>query len=159
VNDFNLNTRRYVDNSPPLEPHDVRAHLVGGVPSAEIMVQQPLFDTLGFDPCHAFVSRNGDDCYHEFAKEIKTKAQIGPLVGEDAGVAARIAEVTNALSKWWKRHAMRLADLPDRRDLNSVRSEMLASYTKALLSVGVLDRFTLDGVVATWWTDSLPDLK
>jgi len=35
ANDWNLNIRRYVDNSPPPEPHDVRAHLLGGVPVAE----------------------------------------------------------------------------------------------------------------------------
>ena len=34
--DFNLNIRRYVDNCPPPEPHDVRAHLHGGIPVAEI---------------------------------------------------------------------------------------------------------------------------
>jgi len=34
--DFNCNIRRYVDNAPPPEPHDVRAHLHGGVPVAEI---------------------------------------------------------------------------------------------------------------------------
>jgi len=33
---YNLNIRRYVDNSPSPEPHDVRAHLNGGVPVAEI---------------------------------------------------------------------------------------------------------------------------
>ena len=32
----NLNIRRYVDNTPPPEPHDVRAHLHGGVPKAEV---------------------------------------------------------------------------------------------------------------------------
>jgi very-short-patch-repair endonuclease len=34
--DFNCNIRRYVDNAPPPEPHDVRAHLQGGVPIVEI---------------------------------------------------------------------------------------------------------------------------
>jgi type I restriction enzyme M protein len=34
--DFNCNIRRYVDNAPPPEPHDVRAHLHGGVPKSEI---------------------------------------------------------------------------------------------------------------------------
>ena len=33
-NDFNCNIRRYADNAPPPEPHDVRAHLHGGVPVA-----------------------------------------------------------------------------------------------------------------------------
>ena len=35
-NDYNLNIRRYADNAPPPEPHDVRAHLLGGVPKAEV---------------------------------------------------------------------------------------------------------------------------
>ena len=53
ANDWNLNIRRYVDNSPPPEPHDVRAHLLGGVPVAEVQAKRPLFDALGFDltPC------------------------------------------------------------------------------------------------------------
>jgi type I restriction enzyme M protein len=34
--EYNCNIRRYVDNAPPPEPHDVRAHLHGGVPLAEI---------------------------------------------------------------------------------------------------------------------------
>jgi type I restriction enzyme M protein len=60
ANDFNLNIRRYVDNSPPPEPHDVRAHLVGGVPVAEVTDKRPLFDALGFNPDHAFAARTGD---------------------------------------------------------------------------------------------------
>ena len=31
-NDDNLNVRRYADNAPPPEPHDVRGHLLGGNP-------------------------------------------------------------------------------------------------------------------------------
>ncbi len=34
--EFNGNIRRYVDNSPPAEPHDVHAHLHGGIPGAEV---------------------------------------------------------------------------------------------------------------------------
>jgi type I restriction enzyme M protein len=161
VNDFNLNVRRYVDNSPPPEPHDVRAHLVGGVPRAEIESEQArlLFGALNFDAGHAFVARNGDERYRDFAPAIPQRTAIAPLVEGDAGVMARAQEVRGTLCEWWKRHASRLAYLPTRRDLNAVRSEMLDSFTKALLPVGVLDRFTLAGVVATWWTDTLPDFK
>ncbi len=42
--EFNLNIRRYVDNSPPPEPHDVRAHLHGGIPVSEIASLTPYFD-------------------------------------------------------------------------------------------------------------------
>ena len=57
ANDWNLNIRRYVDNSPPPEPHDVRAHLLGGVPVAEVEAKRALFEALGFDPTHAFAAR------------------------------------------------------------------------------------------------------
>ena len=36
LEDYNCNIRRYVDNAPPPEPHDVRAHLHGGVPVTEV---------------------------------------------------------------------------------------------------------------------------
>jgi type I restriction enzyme M protein len=42
ANDWNLNIRRYADNAPPPEPQDVRAHLLGGVPKAEVAARQDL---------------------------------------------------------------------------------------------------------------------
>ncbi len=54
ANDCSLNIRRYADNSPPPEPHDVRAHLHGGVPKAEVEALAPLFTAHGFDAAHLF---------------------------------------------------------------------------------------------------------
>ncbi|PIY43453.1 MAG: hypothetical protein COZ06_22850, partial [Armatimonadetes bacterium CG_4_10_14_3_um_filter_66_18] len=59
----------------------------------------------------------------------------------------------------WSQHADRLARLPERRDLNAVRTEYLDSFVQALLPLGMLDRFKLSGVVAAWWNEELPDLK
>ncbi len=42
-NDFNLNIRRYVGNAPPPGPQDVRTHLHGGVPEAEVRVHAGSF--------------------------------------------------------------------------------------------------------------------
>lgn len=159
ANDFNLNIRRYVDNSPPPEAHDVRAHLVGGVPTAEIEAKRPLLESLGFDPAHAFSPRKKDGRYQDFAHAVASRADIAKLIQQDAGIAQRGQALRDALTAWWNKLAKRASDLPERRDLNAVRSEMLASFTKALLPLGVLDRFQLAGVVAAWWTEQLPDLK
>lgn len=56
-NDYNCNIRRYADNTPPPEPQDVRAHLLGGVPLAEIEAKQALFEAHGFDPMSLFQLR------------------------------------------------------------------------------------------------------
>jgi len=42
--EYNLNIRRYVDNAPPPEPHDVKAHLNGGIPEAEVAALGSYFD-------------------------------------------------------------------------------------------------------------------
>jgi len=54
---FNCNIRRYVDNAPPPEPHDVRAHLHGGVPLAEVDAMQPFWDNYGGLRARCFVPR------------------------------------------------------------------------------------------------------
>jgi type I restriction enzyme M protein len=159
ANDWNLNIRRYVDNSPPPEPHDVRAHLLGGVPVAEVQAKRPLFDALGFDLTHAFTARTNDTAYFDFATALADRSAIRTLVENDAGVQARIPTLRDALAVWWDVHAARLADLPTRRDLNAVRTEFLDSFVAALSPLGMLDRFKLAGVIATWWTDTLPDFK
>ena len=64
ANDDNLNIRRYADNAPPPEPQDVRAHLHGGVPRAEVDAKAPLFTAHGFSPERIFVGR--DDAYLDF---------------------------------------------------------------------------------------------
>jgi type I restriction enzyme M protein len=159
ANDWNLNIRRYVDNSPPPEPHDVRAHLLGGVPVAEVQAKRPLFDALGFDLTHAFTVRTNDAAYFDFAPTLADRSAIRTLVENDVGVQARAQALRDALGAWWDAHAARLADLPARRDLNAVRTEFLDSFVAALSPLGALDRFKLAGVIATWWTDTLPDFK
>jgi type I restriction enzyme M protein len=165
TNDFNLNIRRYVDNSPPPEPHDVRAHLLGGVPVVEVTDKRPLFDALGFHAVHAFALRNQDPVYFDFAPVLTDRVAIRPLLEGDSGVQARQTALGQRLAGWWTEHSPRLADLPRRRDLNQVRAEFLDTFVTALLQdesgagSPPLDRFKLAGVIATWWTDTLPDFK
>lgn len=177
-NDYNLNIRRYVDNAPPSEPQDVRAHLHGGVPVAEINAWQELFEAVGFDPGRLFVHPSVATPapvvqgvaepsapylvhagYAEFAAVLDSRAAIRRVIEADTGIRDRREEVLAACDTWWEAHRHRLAGLPKRRDLNGVRSEFLDSFGAALSHIGALDRFQLAGVVAGWWNDSLPDLK
>lgn len=180
-NDYNLNIRRYVDNAPLPEPHDVRAHLQGGVPVAEIEAKRSVFEAVGLDPERLFAFRTGVAAgdghgasgvsepsahylvaysgYADFAEALDSRAAIHRMIEADTGIRDRREQVFAACDDWWEAHRHRLADLPNRRDLNGVRSEFLESFGAALLPIGALDRFQLAGVVAGWWSDSLPDLK
>jgi len=57
-NDYNCNIRRYADNAPPPEPQDVRAHLLGGIPKAEVEAKRSLLEAHGFNPTRILVERN-----------------------------------------------------------------------------------------------------
>ena len=61
-NGFNLNIRRYVDNTPPPEPQNVRAHLHGGVPKAEIEAHAGQFTAYGIDVFSLFTERDTGYC-------------------------------------------------------------------------------------------------
>ncbi|HBC86476.1 MAG TPA: restriction endonuclease subunit M [Lentisphaeria bacterium] len=159
TNDWNLNIRRYVDNSPQAEPHDVRAHLLGGIPVSEVEANKHLFDSVNFKPGNIFKHRQNDKAYLDFAPAINNISDIRATVEKDAGVKSRSQEISSALAGWWTAHSHRIADLPARRDLHTVRNQFLNSFVTALLPLGVLDRFKLSGVIATWWTETLPDLK
>lgn len=158
-NGYDLNIRRYVDNSPPPEPHDVRAHLVGGVPVAEVVSQRPLLDSLGFDPSQLFVPRANDEVYFDFAPSVAERSSLRAIIENDPSVRARLDTLRKTLRVWWSNHSSHLVELPVRRDLNAVRAEFLDTFVATLSQLDLLDQFKLAGVIASWWTESLPDFK
>jgi len=156
-NDYNLNIRRYADNSPPPEPHDVRAHLLGGVPKAEVEARRDLLAGQGLDPKALFVQR-GDACY-DFRPELAARSSLREAVESNPGVQAREAALQASFEGWWKARRDRLRRLPETGDLMAVRAEFLESFTETLGPVGLLDEFQVGGVVAAWWDAAQFDLK
>jgi type I restriction enzyme M protein len=153
ANDFNLNIRRYVDNTPPPEPQDVRAHLHGGVPKAEVRSHEGPFAAYGIDIHKLFTER--DRGYYDF-----------PPVGWQRGAesipeltAPKEAELHEAFDEWWRRHAKHVVELPDTRRVMDTRADLLDSFVTALEPLGVLDRFKLAGVIASWWGGVQYDIR
>ncbi|MEU5189633.1 class I SAM-dependent DNA methyltransferase [Streptomyces klenkii] len=174
-NDYNLNIRRYVDNTPPPEPQDVRAHLVGGVPRAEIEAKKPLLDAYGMGVRDLFAERGGDGdgvgagadpAYVDFLPE-----------GErpDAERLTRLAEdrervLREAFESWWLSETEQIANLAPyegddrtqfekREQLARLRADLIDSFRERLLGVGLLDEHALAGAVAGWWQDARNDFK
>ncbi len=156
ANDDNLNIRRYADNAPPPELQDVRAHLHGGVPQAEVDAKVLLFTSHGFSPERIFAPR--DDAYLDFSPGL-SKTDLKVRVTTDEGVQAREAELHAALHRWWEQDAAIVADLPTTKSLMNVRRTLLESFIAELLPVGLLDRFQLAGVLVRWWNTNQYDLR
>lgn len=156
-NDDNLNIRRYADNAPPPEPHDVRAHVHGGVPRAEVAAKTDLFTAHGFDPLErVFVDRDAD--YFDFAEGV-SKMGLTHVVESSVGVQTREAELRAALEKWWGEHVAILEKLPESKQLMAARRELLDSFIETVEPIGLLDHYQTAGVIVRWWDGVQYDLR
>jgi type I restriction enzyme M protein len=155
ANDWNLNIRRYADNAPPPEPHDVRAHLVGGIPKSEVEAKAELFKSHGLNPMDLMTPR--DDRYLDFVEQITTKADIKSAIETNAGLMAREAKIWENFNAWWTDHTddiVALAGDDSATALISLRDELVSSFSTTLKSLAMLDPFTVRGIIAQFWNQS-----
>lgn len=157
--DYNLNIRRYVDNTPAPEPEDVQAHLLGGLPDAEVQGQrvQTSLKQFGLQTTTLFQpARSG---YWAFAAGIATQADIKTTVDAQAPIQATMQCHSDALADWWQVAQNDFAQLRSGKKMPDVRQELLSTLKQKLMPLGVLDEFKSAGVFVNWWQHIRYDLK
>jgi len=180
-NDYNLNIRRYVDNTPDPEPEDVKAHLIGGIPITEISAQQKQFDKFGFEASEIFKPRN--EQYSDFKDDIKEKSRIKAIIETNANVLKTYATMQQQVNEWWEMAKEDFASLAPQKkaaqdstggdakegivdylvaggkNMAAVRTHLLTTLKEKLMAQNVLDEFQCAGVFVNWWTNIRYDLK
>jgi len=155
--DYNLNIRRYVDNTPDPEPQDVQAHLVGGVPEGEVQDRRSDFARFGISAETLFApDRSG---YLAFRPEVASRAAIREKLETDAALQKTIEIHHAALEHWWNLVRDDFALLRDGKKLPEVRHELLNRLKNKLVPLGMLDEFKSAGVFVNWWQHIRYDLK
>ena len=158
ANEHNLNIRRYVDNSPPPEPQDIRAHLTGGVPRVEIESHRALFTAHGLDTRRVFAVRDAD--YYTFAEKLTDKAQIPDVVKASPTVQRQEQVLLDAFGGWWTEvAAKRLGNLPNKNNVMRIRADFIKSFDEALAPVDMLDHYKRVGALVTWWDECKEEFK
>ena len=155
--DYNLNIRRYVDNTPDPEPEDVTAHLVGGVPKSEVEAKQKMYDKFDLTPDVLFEPK--DDKYYNFKSSITDKQQIKEIIDNNPSVQDKIEEFATELSKWWETAQNEVIGLTKEKSIPDIRTEMLGSLQHRLLPLKVFDVFQIAGIFVNWWQDIYYDFK
>ncbi|WP_114153317.1 type I restriction-modification system subunit M [Chromobacterium haemolyticum] len=156
-NGYNLNIRRYADNTPPPEPHDVRAHLLGGIPKAEVAAKATLFSAHGLNPLDLLVERSNDSTgkYFDFAPALNQRQALKPAIEDNAGLVAKETTIRKVFEQWWQAHSDRITALSGQMDnaasLVALRNDLLASFSQSLEAIGLLDPFQVRGIVAGFW--------
>jgi type I restriction enzyme M protein len=154
--DYNCNIRRYVDNAPPSEPHNVRAHLHGGVPKVEVESLSHFWQNYPQLQGGAFVAR--DEIYLDFAPVLTSKRDIADFVASHQSVTTRHEQFMQILEAWWQTNLPIVEALaPDAtnqlalpRNVYVMRSSLLASIEQALDAQNLLTSFQVRGAFANY---------
>jgi type I restriction enzyme M protein len=163
--DYNCNIRRYVDNAPPPEPHDVRAHLHGGVPLAEIDSLARYWDNYPGLRESLFI--NHDENYRDFSPRLGDKRDLAPFINEHAGVTGANASFMTRLDAWWEKSLPIVealapdADSPKEapRNVEVMRSHLLRTIESHFADQTLLTSFQVRGAFATYIDQLKADFK
>ena len=157
THDYNLNIRRYVDNTPEPEPEDVQAHLIGGIPETEVSALAADFARFGIDSDTLFKpERSG---YLAFNEEIGAKPSIKFTLEANPALQHTLTVHHDALENWWVVARDDFALLREGKKMPEVRQELLTTLKDKLIPLGVLDEFKSAGVFVNWWQQIRYDLK
>ena len=187
--DWNCNIRRYVDNAPPPEPHDVRAHLHGGVPIAEIDALGRFWENYPglrervFAPkVPAVLPRLGTThrvhaespslygisgvrtpaLYADFTRAVTERA-LEEIVKTDSGLADAHAGFLATLERWWSRnlpHVEALAPVDGKKgNVYELRRLLLDTISDAFADQRLLTDHQIRGALARYFEFFRPEFK
>lgn len=183
--DYNCNIRRYVDNAPPPEPHDVRAHLHGGVPVAEVDALTHFWHNYPGLRESCFVSRAATTHasshatpYADFSEALQSQRAIADHVAQHPGVQHSHAQFMQTLATWWQSNLPTIEALaPDatnqhatHRNVYAVRAALLNGLERTFCGSlddkstsstrqSLLTRYQIRGAFANFYQSLASDLK
>jgi type I restriction enzyme M protein len=161
--DFNCNIRRYVDNAPPPEPHDVRAHLRGGVPKTEVDSLGHFWSNYPDLRRRCFRDRKGTTTYLDFSPEVTDRRALALIVNNDTSVVTAHAGFVTTLDAWWKKHLPEIEALAPangkKGNVYVLRRDLIASIDKAFQSTSLLTGHQTRGAFARYMDELKADLK
>ncbi|MCU0520036.1 MAG: hypothetical protein MUF84_05010 [Anaerolineae bacterium] len=149
-----------------LESHDVRAHLIGGVPVSEVEVRSTELQAVGLDRAVLFVPATEpsqlslfdqrpeplvDEAYLAFRQELADRCDLASAVRSAGGVRARRTGFEATCGVWWAEQACPLIDRAARQSVGRLRKGLVDGLVAALTPVGLLDASEVRTAGEMWW--------
>ena len=156
-NDFNLNIRRYVDNSPEPEMEDVHAHLVGGISLVEVELYKENLQkfNLGIE----ILFKEKGEKYLKFNDEIEGKSKIKEIIEDSEEVRNVISNYTERSNEWWNEVKPEIEGFYGNNNLWNFRKSAIKRLKEKYKSLGLLDEFKIAGIFVNWWEELKYDFK
>ncbi len=156
-NDFNLNIRRYVDNSLGPEIEDVHAHLFSGVPKREVELYKEQFQKFGISP--EILLKEKNEKYLEFKYEVEEKSKIKEIIDNANDVETTVLKHKEKLQEWWNEVKPEIEGFYGNNNLLNFRNRAIKELKEKFLPLGSLGEFKIYGMFVNWWEELRYDFR
>ncbi|MFV8226230.1 type I restriction-modification system subunit M [Christiangramia aquimixticola] len=155
--DYNLNIRRYVDNSPEAEPQNIKAHLNGGMPAEEVAQLEPLSEAI-FGLNDEIFKKRDEDLF-DFADGITSKEAIKEYVEQSPKIEHLYESYRKKISSWWEDRREDFESLPNSGNAALLRKRVMPAIIEELNDLKALDEHEIRGAFAGFWDDLKSEFK
>ena len=156
--DYNCNIRRYVDNAPPPEPHDVRAHLHGGVPVAEIEALGHFWRNYPGLRVRVFQPRPAAAAYADYPGRERPRA-LAEIVKTDPDIAQAHARFLSSIRWATPPHVEALAPTDGKQGNATNAAFSFGSIVTAFGDQQLLNDHQIRGALARYFELFKPEFK
>jgi len=152
-NDFNLNIPRYIDSQEIEDIQDIEAHLLGGIPNADIEALNEYWEVYPTLKSELFAASKR----HLYSQLKISKDQIKPTIFNHPEFVAFSLEMDHLFADWKKRNAAFLKALTvgikPKQTIHTISEDVLQSYTgKALM-----DKYAVYQHLMNYWNEVMQD--
>ena len=152
--DYNLNIRRYVDNSPDPEPQDIKAHIHGGIPKIEF--NKELLNTYSIKEDLLFKEK--DKSYFLF-KDIKSEEEIKEFLENSKEFKETDKKVHDLILNWFRDFSNSIKEFKENNGMHKLLDFGFETIHGKMKKNKVLDEFQVRGIFINWWNENKFDLR
>ncbi len=153
TNDFNLNIPRYIDSQEPEDIQNIEAHLLGGIPNADIDALKAYWDVCPSLRKALFT----DSSRKDYSRLVIKANQIRPTIVSNPESIAYNQVAQELFDKWKIKNMSKLKGLAVGDKPKKLISVLSEDLLQIFVGVSLIDNYDIYQCLLTYWTETMQD--
>lgn len=153
TNEFNLNIPRYIDSQEPEDIQDIAAHLLGGIPVADINALQQYWEV--YPNMRAVLFTNNQR--KGYLDLLIPKEEIKQTIYQHAEFTAYQSEIKKVFNQWKASVKTELEDIRIGDKPKVIIRDISENLLKRFAGLRLIDKYDIYQHLMTYWSDTMQD--
>ncbi len=153
TNEFNLNIPRYIDSQEPEDIQDIAAHLLGGIPEADINALQQYWEVYPNMRAVLFTNNKRKG----YLDLLIPKEEIKQTIYQHAEFTAYQSEIKKVFNQWKASVKPELEEISIGDKPKVIIRDISENLLKRFAGLQLIDKYDIYQHLMTYWTDTMQD--